>query len=773
MSFSTDTGGVNFHPDIIIPIYNAVDNLIACVNSVLKHTAPQTYRLILINDKSTDPKVEEFLCTIQSLAHPDIIVLENKVNVGFIKTVNKGMSYSNSDVLLLNSDTIASPGWLAKIQEAAYSGETIATVTPLTNNGTICSVPNFCEDNPIPKGFTLEEFALLIERVSIKCYPEIPTAVGFCMYIKRKVLNEIGLFDEGFGRGYGEENDFCCRAIAKGYVNILCDDTFVYHKGNMSFKEERAKLSENNSKLLARKHRLYFNNVEKFIVENPLKDIQNIIKLNLMFNNDKKNILYVLHNDFERGINHRAGGTEYHVKDLIENLPHLNPFVLISTGEELLLQAFINQEVLTFTFNLDEKLEYISFYSKRYEKIVESILKVFSIDLIHVHHLLNHTFDISKVAKQLGIPCAISLHDFYSICPSVSLLDANDEYCRDTRNPKMCQQCMKKRIGYEGNFLSKWNAQMLKFLSDFDKIYVPSYSTKAIIEEYYGDLNIKVIEHGADAKFNEIEKVENSAKYKIAFTGSLTTLKGEKIIKNLIDKNKNDKIEWNFFGENILKFPKNKKVVKHGRYIRQTIVETLKKYNIDLICSFSICPETYSFTLTESWLAGIPVLAHDMGALGERIKTHAGGWVIPMHTNTDEILNKIYQIMEDKNDYQMKKSIIKNMKIKTTFSMTQEYLKDYQKLYRPYDKTYAADPFDYQFIYNAGERNDFYQRIDIALKNDFLHKPWIKFLKKMMPQKVKNILRRSIYQIVKSSEKVKSLKASGNSKNALWDRANF
>ena len=103
----------------------------------------------------------------------NIVLLDNEENLGFVGTVNKGMQYSKNDVILLNSDTEVTKNWIEKIQECAYSNEYIATVTPLTNNGTICSVPNFGIDNELPSNMTLDEYAEMIEKTSLKLYLEI------------------------------------------------------------------------------------------------------------------------------------------------------------------------------------------------------------------------------------------------------------------------------------------------------------------------------------------------------------------------------------------------------------------------------------------------------------------------------------------------------------------------------------------------------------------------------------------------------------------------
>ena len=243
--------------DIIVPIYNAFEYTEECIKSILKYTDLNEHTLVLINDKSPDEKILPMLQKYRNdNKEKKIVVLDNEQNLGFVKTVNKGMQYSQNDVILLNSDTEVTHNWLEKIQKCCYSNEFIATVTPLTNNGTICSVPNFGIDNELPKNMSLDQYAEMIEKISINRYPELTTGNGYCMYIRRDVINEIGVFDDKtFGKGYGEENDFCYRALDYGYINVLCDNTFIYHKGTQSFKKEnmtssRAALIDEHMNLL-------------------------------------------------------------------------------------------------------------------------------------------------------------------------------------------------------------------------------------------------------------------------------------------------------------------------------------------------------------------------------------------------------------------------------------------------------------------------------------------------------------------------------------------
>ena len=123
--------------DIIVPIYNAYDAVTECLNSIVKNTDLKQNRLILINDKSTDDRVLPFLYSFkEKYSDLNIIVLENDINLGFVGTVNKGMKYSNNDVVLLNSDTEVPKNWIENLNECAYSSLDVATATALSNNAT-------------------------------------------------------------------------------------------------------------------------------------------------------------------------------------------------------------------------------------------------------------------------------------------------------------------------------------------------------------------------------------------------------------------------------------------------------------------------------------------------------------------------------------------------------------------------------------------------------------------------------------------------------------
>ncbi|MHB8138584.1 MAG: class I SAM-dependent methyltransferase [Smithellaceae bacterium] len=263
--------------DVVVPIYNAYEDFEKCLYSLFKYQ--DIYTIILIDDCSTDKRVQELLRTLKEHECDRFKIAENEENIGYLKTVNKGMKMSKKDVILVNTDTVVTNGYAKKMRECAYSHDRIATVTPFTNNGTMVSIPEFLKNNDIPEGFTIDSFAECVEKSSFNQYPELVTAVGFCMYIKRGVIDEIGYFDEEkFKKGYGEEGDFSARAVLKGYKNVLCDNTFIFHKGRASFLDAQDDLLQKNHEVLAKLHPGFFPAIGRFERTNPLKEIHNNIK---------------------------------------------------------------------------------------------------------------------------------------------------------------------------------------------------------------------------------------------------------------------------------------------------------------------------------------------------------------------------------------------------------------------------------------------------------------------------------------------------------------
>ena len=254
-------------PLIIIPVFNAFEHLQACLESIGR-TVPVDTRMLLIDDASTDMRVQPLLQSFADEAEPYRRILRHEKNKGFVATANHGMRLANTDLVLLNSDTEVTSGWLDQLADCLASDPSIATATPWSNNGEIVSIPDFCVANRVPAN--PDAIASVIATCGQPAYPYIPTAVGFCMAISLRAISKIGFFDQAtFGLGYGEENDFCQRAEQAGFRNVLCDNAYVVHHGGASFGPLGLKPDEQSMQRLLAKHPDYHRKVSEFIRTDP------------------------------------------------------------------------------------------------------------------------------------------------------------------------------------------------------------------------------------------------------------------------------------------------------------------------------------------------------------------------------------------------------------------------------------------------------------------------------------------------------------------------
>lgn len=668
--------------DIIIPIYNAYACLKPCIDSVLKYTDMKKNRLILINDKSTDKKV---LPLLKKYADgKNVILIENEENLGFVGTVNKGMKYSDqNDVLLLNSDTEVTKDWLKKIQTCAYSKDDIATVTPLSNNATLVSVPKSFVPNDIPDKLSLDEFATVVEKASYNDYPEVPTGHGFCLFIKRDALNIVGFFDaESFGKGYGEENDFCFRCLDAGLKNVVCDNTYIYHKESQSFSTSKEALINQGLELLEKRYPYYKHNLDVWVQEKNMDYLGNNIILELSKKSfDKPNILFVIHD--WKNVPNNIGGTTLHAWDIIRNLnKYFNFHVLASEDGIYKVYSYWSDtnENNVVQFHSINNFSLNSFYNKKYEDMFKKIIDIYNINLVHIHHLIGHYFDAIDVAKNNGIKVILTMHDYYFACPTINKLFDNVEYCSDGSCDK-CQICLKKRytsVERAHNFINSWRNICHKELKKCDMLISPSEAAKNEMLNTYSDLNITVIEHGIDLKKVEKKSIESKKEFDIAFLGAIGYHKGSKILSELVSAIKNSNLRLHLFGISDIPIKSRKNFINHGKYKREELTNIISENNIDLICLFSIWPETYSYTLTEAISCGIPVISFDFGAIAERIKKYNLGYVIPLTNDTKLIQNELIKISKNKKEYNEKIKSINAYKIKTTKQMDDEYKKIYE-----------------------------------------------------------------------------------------------
>ena len=255
--------------DVVVPVYGSRALALRAIDSVLAAATRESFELVVVDDASPDPLLRSEL---GALAEAGLITLiENERNVGFVGAVNRGLAlHPRRDIVLLNSDTRVFGDWLDRLLAALRTPRT-ATATPLSNAATILSYPASLCENRLSAGTDIAQWDSLCAAIEMPVV-EIPTGVGFCMAVRRACLDQIGAFDqERFGRGYGEENDFCLRATAAGWRHVAATGLFVWHRGGTSFGQERETLVKAAQATIETLHPGYAATVRRFIQDDPLQ----------------------------------------------------------------------------------------------------------------------------------------------------------------------------------------------------------------------------------------------------------------------------------------------------------------------------------------------------------------------------------------------------------------------------------------------------------------------------------------------------------------------
>ena len=404
---------------IIIPVFNAPEHLRRCLAAVRRNTT-FPYRIVLIDDASNADGMAAIFSNAEASGD---LVLRNSENLGFTKSVNLGIESSVGDVVLLNSDTEVGPRWLEKLVWTAYSNPSVGTVSAVSQNAGAFSVPTIYDTNDLVRGLTTDDNAVLLGRSLASGRMNVPTGHGFCLFIRRAVLNEIGALDPiSFPRGYGEENDFCMRALKAGYQNVVQPRVVVGHAKGASFLSERDKLMSDGQLVLRSLHPEYLAMTNIFRGPSMLAEARSAAALVTEWAGKERNahtaleatkprVLIALHYAAE-------GGTALTTEDLVSGLQQdFTCFLLTTEGAAVVLSEWRAGWKELVRWDLRSKIDYLDAPRPDYEVIVTNLLVDFDISLVHVRHLIGHHDVLMQSASDLHIPVIWSLHDFIPDMP--------------------------------------------------------------------------------------------------------------------------------------------------------------------------------------------------------------------------------------------------------------------------------------------------------------------------------------------------------------------
>ena len=606
---------------VVIPVYGAIFETLHCLYSVLSAKSRLDIRLIVIDDCSPEPDVFEQLSVLAN-EYGLFQLWRNDENRGFVDSVNRGLFAADGDVILLNSDTVVSDFWVDKLVGVAKSDETIASVSPMTNNATILSYPHPNRENGLVDTLSHSQIdEVFSENASLLKPVEVPVNVGFCMLIKQDALQAVGGFDEAlFGVGYGEECDWCMRATYLGYKHVVATNTYVYHHGVVSFSEKAAQRQALAGQALAIRHPEYWPLVALFCNEDRLFRVRrnvDIKRLKHHLSKYKGVILHVLHS--------LGGGTEGYARDVAQMLLKYSFESVFARPDHvgrLAMAAYSARDMPNLVFNCADDVD-----------LVNKLFKEINLSLMHFHNVIGFSPEATKFISNINIPQILTLHDYVSICPQLNLLDQRLQYC-GVPPARLCNTCLRERHPpVPADSISAWRREWHATLKKADRVIAPSYFVKDAVTKVFPDVPVSVVPHYEERPYETYAEGEpsDSAIREIAVLGNLNLHKGRDIIYSCARNSYVRHLPLRFVVFGSIDLEENQfggKLRKMGTYERANLGDHLSRTKCRIGFLPSIWPETFSYVLSEFLAFGLYPVVFNLGAQAERLVAAGIGTIL-------------------------------------------------------------------------------------------------------------------------------------------------
>ena len=633
----------------------------------------------MIDDAGPDPRLAEDLGALA--AEGRITLLRNERNLGFPGTVNRGLAlHPDRDVVLLNADTLTAGDWLARLRTAAYSRPDVASVTPFSNDATILSHPLPKEREPASPPPTLDEtvaFDAAARTANTGLTIEIPTAVGFCVYLRRDALDETGPLDaESFGRGYGEENDLCLRARRLGLRHLAAADVFVAHVGGRSFGRSKTPLVARNTRVLERLHPGYGAMISAFIHADPLMAARRRIDLVRWADiGARPSILIVtlgLRGGVARFVAERTRVAEAEGRRVLTLFPSPFPDEEIQRNERRRRETGIKDRA-GMGRDLDDDgptgrcrlvvsdrpdLRDLVFRTEEEIDELAGILRTAGVDLVEIHHLLGHSPEVITIPERLGVPYDLFLHDHGSICPRIDLVNDAGRYCGDPDIAE-CERCAANILDRfdSGLSVTALRERSRRLMSAARRVVAPSLDTAERISRRLFDSapppNVVASPWEPDVvpPASRTRPTPPGPRRRVAVIGAIGRQKGFDVLLGCARDAAARDLPLEFvligFSDDDARLASTGRIFITGRFSETEAVAFVRAQNADIALLPSISPETWCYALSVAWRAGLPVVAFDLGAVAERIRGKGGGSLLPLSSTPSDVNAKLLSFLDD------------------------------------------------------------------------------------------------------------------------------
>lgn len=631
---------------IIVPVYRGLEDTQRCLNSIVRARNRTPWRLVVVDDCSPEPELSQWLNTFAASQSPQTITLiRHDKNLGFVHSINDGLRVvTGQDVVLLNSDTEVTDGWLDRLRKACHRESRIGTATPWSNHATIFSYPCWPDGGDLPVGWSPHQIAALCAQWLDGQTIDVPTGHGFCLYIKAACLADSGPFDaEAFGLGYGEENDFCLRAAKLGWRHVHALDTYVYHRGSVSFGAQRDQRVQQAMRIIRNRYPAYESEVQRLVLADPWERARRLLDLARLADPNRARILLVSHDG--------AGGTQRHQFELAAAFADKATFLRLLPqpgGVAWYVVGGVTAPPQRWYYRMPDE----------YPDLVEN-LAALNIQLVHFHHWHGLSAELLQLGQALNVPYDITLHDHYAYCPQLHLTLDGTQYCGEL-GIQQCRDCVRRHPAPDGtDDIGAWRARHAAWLYAARHVIVPSRDLGTRVWRYFG-IPAWLAYHdqlapsggGSWPQPTPIGRGEcrltPERRLRVVVIGALGHIKGADLLEAtaLLAARQSAPVEFHLLGyayRNLLTVPKTA-LVCHGRFEDDELPALLRWLQADLVWLPSRVAESYSYTLSAALAAGLPVAATDLGALAERLHGRTWSWLLPLSAGPEEWLRLFVSI---------------------------------------------------------------------------------------------------------------------------------
>ncbi len=624
---------------IIIPVFGALEHVKKCIDSVLRNT-PSEVGIIVIDDASKEGDVIRYLDEVWNRSR--LCAVFHAKNLGFVRTANEGIQRAidrETDPILLNSDTIVPPGWVERLDEARRSNTKCCSVSPLSNECCQYSVPNQ-GSNVLPKGVDVETMDRIVQETSSYAFPVVPCSIGFCMLMTREAIAAVGVFDTKWGKGYGEETDWCQRARAAGFECVLADNLFVYHKHKASFGKQSIRIRNEHQEMFVQQYPEFLEELARWtalgVQRYHRQSIANRLRPRLQ-GEKKLKVLYVCHHWGE------VGGLEVFAKRLVEQVATELEITVIyprasrrDWGDQVedgliyqdangVMRIVMSPRLVQSKVSLG--LFPFDFEAQHVEDFFQLTVRALAPDVVHFHHLGGYgTFKLPEIVRHEGAKVVLSVHDDFYLCPSYITAGWS---CGRTvaQDCEQCRACVSEHsdVLVEGTYdwgamLGEREQRIIDMFSKCDSVVYPSEATQ---DRYRNEGTMvakrsMVIPHGVP-RYPVIRTYRTTDKLRIAWVGGCLNEKGWAAFAEVARRIATDeRFELSVLGEWHEHADRRglEHVTWHGRYEPKELPQLLQ--SVDLAIPAVAKKEAFGLVVSECLAAGCPMLLPSVPTIFER-----------------------------------------------------------------------------------------------------------------------------------------------------------